>query len=367
MTPAPAPENASPRPATAVVIDRPGGHDRLNLQPVHCPPPAAGEVRIAVRAIGVNYADVLVRMGLYASARHYVGWPVTPGFEVAGFIEDIGSGVVGWRPGDRVLAVTRFGGYASRIVVPAQQVFRVPNGWLLEQAAAFPTAHLTAWWALRRLAHVQPGENVLVHSAAGGVGQALCRLARLAGAHVTGIVGHPDKIPAARDAGAQHVISRHHPRPWEQALRHRPDGYHVVLDANGADTLRESWHLLAAPGRLVVYGFHAMLPRGASRPSLLKLAWDWLRTPRFNPLDMTRHNRSVLAFNLSFLFDQNDALQQAMSELLDLAAGHALPPPAHQTLPFHDVHRAHARLESGRSTGKIVLHISDDDAAAHVP
>lgn len=350
-------DNPAPASTRAVVLDGPGDFDSLRIREVPRRNPGPGEVRIAVRAIGVNFADALVRMGLYASARELEGWPIVPGFEVAGFIDAIGDDVVGLRPGDRVMAVTRFGAYTADLVVPAGQVFRVPTGWLLEQAAAFPTAHLTAWWALHRLAAAQPGEDILVHSAAGGVGQALCRLGRLAGCRVVGVVGSTAKLAAAHHAGAQHVLVRSRPRVWEDALRAAPDGYAIVFDANGADTLRESWHLLGAPGRLVVYGFHAMLRRGHGTPHWPRLLWDWLRTPRFNPLDMTRHNRSVLAFNLSFLFHRQHDLAHAMRALLELAEGRALPPPEVHPLDFDDVAEAHRALQGGQTTGKLVLRI----------
>ena len=136
------------------------------------PEPGPGEVRIDARAIGVNYADCVVRMGLYASAKKYVGWPITPGFEVAGRRADTG---------EQVIAVTRFGGYASRLVVPEHQVVALPEGWSPEQGAAFPTVFLTAWYALFHCAAVEEGMTILVHSAAGGVGGALLQLGTIAG------------------------------------------------------------------------------------------------------------------------------------------------------------------------------------------
>lgn len=337
-----------------VVIHRPGGHERLVLEEHPLPAPGPGEVRIACEAIGVNYADCVVRMGLYASAKELVGWPITPGFEVAGRVDAVGEGVQGLAPGERVMAVTRFGGYASHVVVPRHQVFALPRGFDVAQAAGFPTVFLTAWFALCELAHPHPGDTLLVHSAAGGVGSALLQLGRVLGCRTVGVVGAPHKVEPARALGADVVIDKSREPLWPAAERAAPRGYDVVLDANGVATLRESYRHLASPGKLVVYGFHSMLPR-SGRPNWARLARDWLRTPRFNPLDLTNANKSVLAFNLSYLFERRDLLARAMAELLGWAEQGRLTPLPVTRLPLARVAEAHAALESAQSVGKLVL------------
>ncbi|MFW5925208.1 MAG: synaptic vesicle VAT-1 family membrane protein [Myxococcota bacterium] len=338
-----------------VVIHGPGGLDVLRVEEAPDPVPGAGEVLLEVGAAGVNFADCVVRMGLYESAKKYVGWPITPGFEVAGRVAAVGEGVTAPAVGDAVVAVTRFGGYASHVVAPAGQVFARPPELSVEQAAAFPAVHLTAWYALHELAHVRPGARVLVHSAAGGVGGALLQLARLGGGRPVGVVGARHKLGVARELGAEVVIDKSNERLWPAAERAVPEGYDVVLDANGVETLRQSYAHLAPGGKLVVYGFHSMLRRGRHRPSWPKLAVDWLRTPRFDPMRMTGDNRSVLAFNLSYLFDRAALLQGAMTELLAAAAAGDLRSPPLRTLPMDRVAQAHGALESGTTVGKLVL------------
>jgi NADPH:quinone reductase-like Zn-dependent oxidoreductase len=344
-----------PAPVRKIVIHSAGGHDRLRLE--HAPLPAVGrgQVRIDVRAIGVNYADVVVRMGLYASAKEYVGWPITPGFEVAGVVGALGEGVDDLAVGDEVFAVTRFGGYASQVVVDRALVVARPASLTAVQAAAMPAVFMTAWYALFELAHPRRGARVLVHSAAGGVGGALVQLARLAGCEVTGVVGRASKVAAVRALGAAHVIDKASADLWREAERCAPGGYDVVLDANGVSTLGASYAHLRAAGKLVVYGFHSMLPKQGGKPSWPKLALDYVRTPRFNPLEMTKHSRSVLAFNLSYLFDRLDLLHEAMTQLVGWFADGSLVPPAVTTYPLADVARAHADLESGATIGKLVL------------
>ena len=338
-----------------VVCTRPGGYERLQLRDAPDPVPGVGEVLISVEAIGVNYADCVVRMGLYASARKYVGWPITPGFEVAGTIAAVGPGACRHAVGDRVIGVTRFGGYATHVVVAEHQALPLPEGLTAAQGAGFPTVFLTAWFALFELAHPRPGQQMLVHSAAGGVGSALVQLGRLAGCRVVGVVGGAHKVEVTRRLGAHEVIDKSRENLWEAAERHAPGGYNVICDANGVSTLRQSWNHLAAPGKLVVYGFHSMLPRRGGRPSWLRLLSGWLRTPRFDPLSMTGQNRSVLAFNLSYLFEEQSIFEDGASQLLAwLREGRILPPPT-TSYPFEKVADAHRDLESGKTVGKLVL------------
>ncbi|MDF1562429.1 MAG: medium chain dehydrogenase/reductase family protein [Deltaproteobacteria bacterium] len=340
-----------------VVVHAAGGHDRLKLEEAPALTPGPGEVLVEVRAAGINYADVMVRMGLYASAKELVGWPITPGFEVAGTVGAVGEGVKAFAVGDRVLAVTLFDGYASQVVVREVFARPIPGDLSFAQAAGFPSVYVTAWFALHELAHPRPGARLLVHSAAGGVGGCLVQLGKRAGCEVTGVVGRPEKLAALREHGADHCIDKSSQDLWAEARKIAPEGFDVICDANGIETLGASYAHLRPTGRLVVYGFHTMLPKGKAKPSWPKLAADWLRTPRFNPLDLTTENKSVLAFNLSFLFDRLDLAELALGDLIGwLEAGEIRPPPV-TTYPFEEVARAHADLESGRTTGKLVLEL----------
>jgi NADPH:quinone reductase-like Zn-dependent oxidoreductase len=338
-----------------VVIPRSGGYERLQLEEGPDPAPRPGEVVVAVEAAGVNYADCLIRMGWYASAEEYVGWPITPGFEVGGTVSALGEGVDGPAVGTAVCAVTRFGGYASRVAVPRHQVFPLPEALDSAAGAGFPTVFLTAYYALFELAHPRPGSRLLVHSAAGGVGGALVQLGRIAECEVVGVVGAAHKVETAHALGAHEVIDKSKEDLWEAAERHARDGYHVVLDGNGAATLKQSYRHLAPTGRLVSYGFHSMFPRRGGRANLLRLALEYLRTPRFHPIRMADDNKSVLAFNLSYLFEQRGLLAEAMGRLLGwLEEGRIRPPPLAR-YPVERVADAHRDLESGQTVGKLVL------------
>ncbi len=338
-----------------VVIPKRGGYEQLTLHERPSPPLGTGQVRIDVEAIGVNYADCIVRMGLYKSAKEFVGWPVTPGFEVAGVVREVAPDLDDIEVGDAVMAVTRFGGYASELCVARGQVFPRPKGFDAAASAAFSAVHLTADYALAELASVGPGDPILVHSAAGGVGGVLVQLGRHRGCHVVGVVGASHKRDLVRALGADAVIDKSCEDLWQAAHAQAPDGYRAVFDANGVATLRQSYEHTAPTGRVVVYGFASMLPRAGERMNVLKLAWDWLRTPRFNPLDLTTRNRSVMGFNLSYMFEQTHILERSMARLLELADMGVLQPPPVARYPLSKVGQAHRDLESGQTVGKLVL------------
>jgi NADPH:quinone reductase-like Zn-dependent oxidoreductase len=338
-----------------IVIHKAGGFDALKLETSPDPIAAPGEVLVETQSIGVNFADCVVRMGLYSSATRYVGWPITPGFEFAGVVKQVGEGVDDVSVGSSVIGVTRFGAYSSHVCVPRHQIFAIPNGLSVLQAGAFPTVSLTAWYALNECSRLRPGNRVLIHSAAGGVGSAAVQIAKNLGCYVVGVVGASHKVDAVRELGADAVIDKSREKLWAAAEQHAPEGYQSILEANGVETLRQSYAHLRPTGRVVIYGFQSMMTRGSGRPNWLKLAWDYLRMPRFNPLWMTDANRGVVAFNLSYLFAEQAMLQEAMTPLLaDVAAG-KLRVPRVTTFPLEKAREAHEALQAGQTVGKLAL------------
>lgn len=338
-----------------IVVRKPGGYDRLEIVEEQTPAPAAGQILVATEAIGVNYADSIVRLGLYSSGKKYVGWPITPGFEFAGRVAAIGAGVTAWQLGDAVFGLTLFGGYSSHIVVPEDQVFALPAGWTMARGAAFPTAHLTAWYALCEIARPRAGNKVLIHSAAGGVGTAAIGICRHLRMDAVGVVGSMHKVDAALRAGACAVIDKSSEDLWESARRLAPDGYDVVLDSSGVETLKGSYRALRPTGRLVTFGLSTMLPRAGKRVSWLKLFVSFLKMPRFNPISMIDRNKTVGAFNLSYLIEEKPLLAQAMTELLGWARSGVLSEPPIATYSMSDVQKAQYDLETGKTVGKLVL------------
>jgi NADPH:quinone reductase-like Zn-dependent oxidoreductase len=312
---------------------------------------------VEVAAAGVNFADVVIRQGLYQSAKDYVGWPITPGFEFAGRVAAHGRDVSDLSSGQAVFGVTRFGAYASHLCVPRHQVFSIhpASRWSLEQWAAFPTVFLTAYHALHQNVVLRPNMSVLVHSAAGGVGSALVQLCRIAGLRVVAVVGGGHKVEHALALGADEVIDKSGESLWNRARQLSEAGYDLIFDGNGPSTFRQSYHHLVPTGKLVTYGFHSMFSKRGGFPNYVKLAAAYLRIPRWNPLKLVNDNKSIIAFNLSYLFDRRDLLAEAMGRLLPWADDGRIRPTALRCFPFERVADAHRALESGTTVGKLVL------------
>jgi NADPH:quinone reductase-like Zn-dependent oxidoreductase len=335
-----------------ILVTRPGGYDRLVVDRTPIRDPLQNEVQVQIRACGINFADISVRLGLYGAAKG--AYPLCPGLEFAGTVRKAGERVTAFSPGERVFGVSRFGGYASAINCPPEHLWPLPEDWDFSRGAAFPVAYLTAYYALHHVAHLRAGDKVLVHSAAGGVGTALLHLARKHGAWCAGVVGAPSKISAAEAAGADAVIDKSGEKLWPRAEALSPGGYQVILDANGASTLRDSYHHLSPGGRLLVYGFASMFSSTGKR-NYAKLLWYYLKTPRFNPFHMTSANRSVSGFNLIHLFDQVPLFRGIMERLIHWAQNEEFPPIPITAYSFEEAAKAHQAMESGKTVGKLVL------------
>src|SRR5271165_4732212 len=273
----------------AVVITRHGPPSVLKVQDrPDPPPPSAGQVRITVRASGVNFADHLARVGLYPDAPKV---PSVVGYEVAGTIEAVGDGVDPARVGERVLAGTRFGGYAEIVNASADDTVALPESMSFEQGAAVPVNYATAWAALHGYGSLRAGERVLIHSAAGGVGIAAIQFAKAAGAQVHGTAS-PGKHRKLAELGVDRAIDYRRDGWWKDL-----DPYDMVLDALGGTSLRRSYALLRPGGRLVGYGI-SNLQQGEKR-SLRAAAPHALAMLRgFNLLDQLSESKNVIGLNM---------------------------------------------------------------------
>lgn len=332
-----------------VVLTRYGGPEVLQVEEVELPAPGPGQARVRVRAAGINFAEVFCRLGLYRAAPPP---PFVPGFEFAGEVVDVGPECA-WRPGDRVLGVTRFGGYQGGLIADGGRLRAIPDGWSFEEAGGFPAAALTAAYGLYELGRLRAGERVLIHSAAGGVGSVAVQVARARGAVVVGTCGSDAKLPVLEKLGCEVAIN-YKQGDWAAAVQERLGPVDVVFDALGGPFLRPGYDLLRPRGRLICYGFGSMTPLG-DRPSWPRLAWQWLRTPRFSPLPLVSDNRSIAGFNVLLLWDALSILSELMDETLALASSGQLRVPVSEAAPFHEVGRLHAALQGGQTTGKLVL------------
>ena len=353
-------------------------------------PPGPGEARVRVEAIGLNFADVFSCLGLYSATPR---GPFIPGLECAGTVEAIGDGAPasdlagtevpalhpherevpalhsrGLHPhgpgvalGDRVMVLTRFGGFATAVNADTRYLLRTPDAWSSEEAAAFPVQAMTAWYGLVRLGELAPGKTVLVHSAAGGVGLNALAIVDRIGARAIATVGAEDKVAfLGRERGltADRVIVRDRRRfgtQIDEALSAvDAAGLDLVFDAIAGPYFLPALTRLRPEGRHVLYGAADFMPAG-TRPNWPKLAWQYLRRPRVDPMRLIDQNRAVLGFNLIWLFQEAHRLPHAFAAARALIEG---PPVIGARFSFAELPAALEALQSGRTVGKVVVQVA---------
>lgn len=328
-----------------------------NLRPTtgELPPPAAGEVTVAVRAVGLNFADVFAIWGLYGATPAGV---FTPGLEYAGEVTAVGAGVTGLAVGDRVMGVTRFGGYTTALNSDRRYVLPLPAGWSFAEGAAYPVQALTAYYGLVRLGDLRAGQTVLIHSAAGGVGTLAGRIARRLGAYTIGTVGHAAKVDHLRREGYADWIVRH-PKTFaadlERALAGRE--LNLIMECIGGRIFTEGFAALAPMGRHVVYGAARYATVG-NHPNYPRLIWQYLTRPRVDPQKLPEQNKSVMGFNLIWLYERAELMHEILGELAALDLGR---PVVGHTFSFDAVHAAVRAFQGGKTVGKVVLAVKTQD------
>lgn len=339
----------------AVVLTGTGGPEVLQVQERPDPTVGPGEVRIAVRAAGINFADTMARVGLYPDA------PKTPcvlGYEVAGEVEAVGEGVSGHKVGDRVIAGTRFGGQTELVTVAADQALPLPAQLSFEQGAAFPVNYGTAYAALVVMGGMREGDRVLIHAAAGGVGISATQLARNAGAEVFGTAS-PAKHDAIRAQGVQHPIDYRNQDFEAEVMRITGgEGVDLIIDAIGPTSFRKDYRLLRSGGRMVMYGLSESTSAGArDLPTTLKslLKMPLATMPWWKSLTMMNENKGVFGLNMLSWWDREGNLDRVTAPLLaDLEAGR-IEPIVSESFSFDRAGEAHEFIAQRRNVGKVVL------------
>lgn len=331
-------------------IRKPGDVDVLDIAEAPQPEPDAGEVRIAVRATGINFADLMARMGMYADAPKL---PAVVGYEVAGTIDSCGPQTEGCVDGERVVALTRFGGYATEVCVPATQVFPLPDSMSFADAAAIPVNYFTAYLALYHFGNLSEGERLLIHNAGGGVGVAAVELARLTGCTILGTAS-AQKHESLRELGVDHMIDYRSEDVGEAVRRMTGNaGVHLILDPLGGPSLKSDYAMLAPLGRIVAYGASKVVQ--GRRRSVPRALGVLLRMPKFSPFRLMNDNAGVMGLNLGHLWGEIGRLRHVGERILTLAAEGRIHPRAAHSFPFDQVRDAHRFIHDRRNTGKVVL------------
>jgi NADPH:quinone reductase-like Zn-dependent oxidoreductase len=336
------------------VITRHGGYEVLRVERRPEPAVAAGEIRIAVRAAGINFADLMARAGVYPDAPKP---PSVVGYEVAGEVESVGDGVEDFAVGDRVLAGTRFGGYSELVTVPTAQVLALPDGLSFEQGAAFPVNYATAWAALMIMGGLREQDRVLIHAAAGGVGIAATQIAKGAGAEIFGTASAP-KHDAIVAQGVDHPIDYRSVDFAAAAMEITGGtGLDVIMDAIGPTSFRKDYGILRAGGRLIMYGL-SEVQTGEKRdlPAVVRslLRMPLATMPWWKSLQMMSENKGIFGLNMLTWWDA-EGLDRALEPLAaGLAAGEYEPVVA-ESFTFEEAGAAHRYLAEARNVGKVVL------------
>jgi NADPH:quinone reductase-like Zn-dependent oxidoreductase len=326
----------------------------LQVRDVPDPAPNEREVLVRVRASGVQLADVMARQGLYPLAPKP---PCVLGYEVAGEVERVGAAVRDVSVGARVLAMSHFGGHAERVSIPAGRVVPIPDAMTWEEAAALPVNYLTAQHLLFHAAAVQPGDRVLVHMAAGGVGLAALQLCRTVPELEVFGTASASKHAALRAHGCDHPID-YRTCDYAREVRRltQGQGVDVVLDSLGGRDTRVGYKLLRSGGRLVMYGATRLIAGETLRWTHLLRASLPALLPAFAPLDLLKSHRTVAGVSLGRRwFDDDARTGRELSALLDLYTQGRVRPVVDSTFALEDAASAHRRLELRQNVGKVVL------------
>jgi synaptic vesicle membrane protein VAT-1 len=333
-------------------ITRAGPPEVLQVREAPDPAPGAGAARIRVEASGINFADIMGRMGVYPDLPPI---PVVPGYEVGGRIDAVGAGVDQSWIGRDVIAMTRFGGYADVVCAPLKQIFPRPTGLSALEGAAIPVSYFTAWQLVVVMGALKADETVLIHSAGGGVGIAATQIARHIGARVIGTASAA-KHGELRALGVDHLID-YRTEDFETRTREITGGRGVelILDAVGGESWKKGYRVLAPTGRLAMFGVSS-LASGKER-NLLSLFSMLAKTPwfQFNPLRLMNANKGVFGVNLGHMWGEIDRLRQWGDALMELAAKGVIKPKVAASFKFDDAPKAHHFVQDRRNIGKVLL------------
>jgi NADPH:quinone reductase-like Zn-dependent oxidoreductase len=340
----------------AVVITGHGGPEVLQVQEKPDPTAGRGEVRIAVKAAGINFADTMARVGLYPEAPKP---PCVVGYEVAGDVESVGDGVESVKVGDKVMAGTRFGGQASMVAVPENQVFPLPDDFSYEQGAAFPVNYSTSYVALVMMGGLREGDRVLIHAAAGGVGISATQIARSRGAEIFGTAS-ASKHDAIREQGVQHAIDYRN-QDFEQEIRRITggEGVDVIMDATGPTNFRKDYRLLREGGKLIMYGLsEASTGTGRDMRKLFSslARMPFATVPWWKSLQLMSENKGTFGLNMLAWQDREglDRVLEAFNKELD-AGTISIDPVVAEAFPFERAGDAHRFIAERKNVGKVVL------------
>ena len=343
----------------AMVVRKYGPPEVLEWRDVPDPQPKPGQALIRVRAIGINFADLLARLGVYSTTPKA---PFIPGLELAGDVErvepasDTSAGrskVRPLQPGDRVAALTMFNAYAEKVVVNTEQTFPIPADMSFEHAAAIPVNYLTAWQSMFEMGNLRPGDRMLITSAAGGVGVAAVQLAKARGIITFGTASS-GKQEFLRQQGVDYPIDYTKENFREVVRRVAPEGIEMAFDAIGGKSYWQSYKCLGPMGRLVAYGFSTVVG-DSGKVNYLRAARELWDTPRFHPLKLIDRNIAVIGVHIGKLAHKAHVMRPQLEEIFRMWQSGAVKPIIGKTFPLQAAAEAHRYIHARKNIGKVVL------------
>jgi len=332
-----------------VWITKTGTPDVLVVKEAPDPVAKKGEVRVRVRAAGINFADLMARVGLYPDAPKL---PCVVGYEVSGTVDEVGEGVTEVAAGDRVLAMCKFGGYSDVVVVPAHQVIKMPEKMTFEEGAAFPVVYVTAYNMMLFNGNLRRGSSVLIHSAAGGVGLAAIQIAKTRGCIILGTAS-PSKHPFLKEQGCHHPLDSNGDYVKEARAIVGAKGVDLILDAVGGKSWTEGYDLLSPCGRLVAFGLSSAAS-GNTR-NVFHALMQVFAIKKWSPMKLMDDNKTIGGTNMGHLFDRPDLLEPQLKDLMVMYEKGELKPYVDKSFSFAEAGAAHQYLHDRKAKGKVLL------------
>ncbi len=339
----------------AAFVSKYGGPEVLEIRDTPIPTPRQNEVLVRVRAVGLNFADVVGRFGVYP------GTPKPPfilDLEFSGDVVAVGSEVKTLKGRERVMGYSRLGSHAEYVIVSENLATALPASMTYEEGASFLVTYLSAYHGIIRLANIRKGEKLLVHAAAGGVGIATVQLAKHLGAEIFATAGTDKKVTLVKQQGAHHVIN-YRTTDFASEVRRLSNGHgvDVVMDSVGGETFRKSWKLLAQMGRYILFGISAVTGKGALNPMKVAATYSLMK-PIFPP-GLLGANKGIFGFNLGTLSGKESYFKEAVIDLLKLYYAGSLKPFIGKVFPFDQIVEAHRVLQTRQSVGKVVVVVGE--------
>ena len=333
----------------SIFVTKHGVPDVLKLKPDSLKEPINGQVCVKIKYSGINFADIMGRMGLYPTAPNP---PYVPGFEIAGIIEKTGDDSTNSLVGRAVVGLSRFHGYSTHTNVPLNQLFFINEKWL-DVAAAIPVNYLTAYFMMVHQAAIRKNEWFLIHGIGGGVGIAALQIAQHLDVKIIG-TSSGWKHDQIREMGVEHLID-YRSENFKECVLEITDGNgaDVIIDSLGGKALKDSFGCLAEFGRLISYGFSKAAP--GTKKNILKILPEYIGMPKFNPMHLMSKNKGVFGFHLGLIQKRQDLVKEYGSLLLKWLDDGIISPEVDAVFPLEKAAEAHQYISDRKNFGKVLL------------